>query len=300
MDKRLRHISLLRCFEAAARHQSYSLAAHELSITQAAVSQQIRNLEQHLEVKLFVREGRRMLLTQRGKTLLEYVAKAFDLVSRGFDRIQVEPEEGVLKVTASFSFASIWLVPRLWKFAELYPDVSVKVLVTAELEDLRHSELDVAIRQGDLVQTEVHQEVLFVDPVFPVCSPKLIAETKLDSPEQISCCQLIEVQGPGRYSWQNWFDAAGATFREEQLSWIEVYTSEMGINSVMAGQGICLASSIVAQGMIEKGLLVKPFKAQIEPGLRFSLLYDEESPRMARIKVFSDWLKEELKLSGMR
>jgi LysR family glycine cleavage system transcriptional activator len=300
MDRRLRHISLLRCFDAAARHQSYSLAAQELSITQAAVSQQIRNLEQHLAVKLFVRESRKMVLTQQGKTLTEYVGKAFDLVSRGFDRIQVEPEEGVLRVTTSFSFASIWLVPRLWKFAKLYPAISVKILVTADLEDLRSAELDIAIRQGDSTQNAVYQEALFVDPVFPVCSPKLIAETKLDSPEQISCCQLIEVQGPGRYSWKNWFAASGATFRQEQLSWIEVYTWEMGINSVMAGQGICLASSILTQEMIEKGLLARPFKAQIEPGLQFSLLYDEESPRLARIRVFSDWLKAELKLAGMR
>jgi LysR family glycine cleavage system transcriptional activator len=300
MDRRLRYLSLLRCFDAAARHQSYSLAAQELSITQAAVSQQIRNLEQHLKLKLFVRKSRKMVLTQQGTTLVEYVAKAFDLVSQGFDRIQIEPEEGVLRVTTSLSFASIWLVPRLWKFAELYPAISVKILVTADLEDLRHSELDIAIRQGDSTQNEVYQEVLFDDPVFPVCSPKLIAATKLDSPEQINCCQLIDMHGPGRYSWQNWFAAAGASFRQEQLSWIEVYSWEMGINSVMAGQGICLASSILTQEMIERGLLAKPFKAQLEPGLRFSMLYDDESPRLARIRIFSDWLKAELKLAGMR
>jgi LysR family glycine cleavage system transcriptional activator len=294
MDKRLRHISLLRCFDAAARHQSYSRAGQELSITQAAVSQQIRNLEDHLGLKLFARQGRGMYLTKQGQTLADHVDKAFATLSQGFDRIQVEPEEGELTITTSLSFASIWLVPRLWKFAEVCPEITVKVMVSANNEDLRHSSLDLAIRQGDSQQSEVYQEELFSDPVFPVCSPILVEETGLRFPEQIDCCQLIEVQGPGRFSWQNWFDVAKAEFRKEQLSWIEVYTWEMGLNSVMAGQGICLASSIMAQDMIEKGLLVKPFSAQIEPGLRFSLLYEQDSPRLARIQVFVLWLKQEL------
>jgi LysR family glycine cleavage system transcriptional activator len=96
MDKRLRHIGLLRCFDAAARHQSYSLAAEELSISQAAVSQQVRNLEEHVQVKLFSREGRTMRLTKQGKTLSNSVTKAFSELSLGFDRIQIEPESGVL------------------------------------------------------------------------------------------------------------------------------------------------------------------------------------------------------------
>jgi LysR family glycine cleavage system transcriptional activator len=296
MDKRLRYIALLRCFDAAARHQSYSLAALELSITQAAVSQQIRNLEEHLQVKLFTREGRSMRLTKQGKTLANSVTKAFGELSLGFDRIQVEPQTGVLTVTASPSFCSRWLVPRLWKFSALYPEVQVRALASAQYEDVRHSDIDVAIRQGEKHIDNVHQETLFLDPVFPICSPRVFKEEQLTSPDRISQCWLVEAIGVGRsgFSWQDWFALAGVPLKSEQYKWMEVTTWEMGINAVLSGHGIFLTSGCMAEDLIESGALVKPFDIQIEPGLRFSLLYDEESPRMARIKVFTDWLREEL------
>ncbi|MBC3765982.1 LysR substrate-binding domain-containing protein [Neptunicella marina] len=299
MDKRLRHIGLLRCFAAAAKHQSYSDAAEELAISQAAVSQQIRSLEQQLMVKLFKRNGRAMLLTSQGKTLQDYVNKAFSLLSEGFDRVQVEPEAGVLNVTTGLSFASIWLVPRLWRFSALHPSVTVKVFVSAELENVKHSELDVAIRQGDKIDHTVYNELLFTDPVFPVCSPNLIKNNNLSSPQQIGCCQLIEASGPGRFSWQNWFDTAGVAMQSSQMSWLEVSTLEMGINAVMAGQGICLAPKCLVSDLITNGLLVKPFNINIEPGQNFTLLYDQDSPRLARIQIFSRWLKQELADAGI-
>jgi LysR family glycine cleavage system transcriptional activator len=297
MDKRLRHLALLRCFEVAARLQSYSKAAVELSVSQAAVSQQIRSLEQHLGVKLFRREGRTMLLTKQGRTLLEHVSKAFTMISQGFDRIQVEPEEGILTVTASPSFCSRWLVPRLWKFSALYPNISVRAVASAQLEDMRHSDIDLAIRPGTKVFDNVFQETLINDPVFPVCSPAMAKQMKLVTPESICNCWLVEAINPGDFSWKNWFDLAGVKMQSTQLNWIEVTTWEMGINAVLSGHGICLTSACMAGDMLEAGLLVKPFDIQIEPGLRFSLLYDEESPRLARIMAFSVWLKTEIALT---
>jgi LysR family glycine cleavage system transcriptional activator len=296
MDKRLRHIALLRCFDAAARHQSYSLAAVELSITQAAVSQQIRNLEEHLQVKLFNRRGRSMHLTKQGSTLLESVGKAFSELSLGFDRIQIEPQAGVITVTASPSFCSRWLVPRLWKFSVLYPDIQVRALASAQYEDVRHSDIDVAIRQGEMQVNHVHQETLLLDPVFPICSPRVYKEEQLTSPERINQCWLVEAIGVGRsgFSWKDWFKLAGVPVDPKCYNWMEVTTWEMGINAVLSGHGIFLTSGCMAQDLIESGALIKPFDIQIEPGLRFSLLYDEESPRMARIKVFTQWLKGEL------
>jgi LysR family glycine cleavage system transcriptional activator len=296
MDKRLRHIALLRCFDAAARHQSYSLAAQELSITQAAVSQQIRNLEEHLQVKLFSRQGRSMRLTKQGNTLSESVGKAFSELSLGFDRIQIEPESGVLTVTASPSFCSRWLVPRLWKFSVLHPNVQVRALASTQYEDVRYSDIDVAVRQGEMQVDNVHQETLFIDPVFPICSPRVFKEEQLTSPEKINQCWLVEAIGVGRsgFSWKDWFELAGVPVDPQCYNWMEVTTWEMGINAVLSGHGIFLTSGCMAQDLIKSGALVKPFDIQIEPGLRFSLLYDEESPRIARIRAFSEWLKGEL------
>ncbi|MDP5039743.1 MAG: LysR family transcriptional regulator, partial [Paraglaciecola sp.] len=245
MDKRLRHIALLRCFDAAARHQSYSLAADELAITQAAVSQQIRNLEAHLQVKLFSRQGRAMQLTKQGSTLLESVGKAFSELSLGFDRIQVEPQAGVITVTASPSFCSRWLVPRLWKFSVLYPDIQVRALASAQYEDVRHSDIDVAIRQGEKQVNNVHQETLLLDPVFPICSPRVYQEEQLSSPEKINQCWLVEAIGAGRsgFSWKDWFKLAGVPVDPSCYNWMEVTTWEMGINAVLSGHGIFLTSA---------------------------------------------------------
>jgi LysR family glycine cleavage system transcriptional activator len=296
MDKRLRHIALLRYFDAAARHQSYSLAAQELSITHAAVSQQIRNIEEHLQVKLFCCQGRSMRLTKQGNTLSKSVAKAFSELSLGFDRIQVEPQSGVLTVTASPSFCSRWLVPRLWKFSVLYPSVQLRALAFSQYEDVRHSDIDVAIRQGEKQIDNVHQEMLFIDPVFPICSPSVFEEEQLTSSEKINQCWLLEAIGVARsgFSWKDWFELAGVPVDPLCYNWMEVTTWETGINAVLSGHGIFLTSGCMAQDLIDSGALVKPFDIQIEPGLRFSLLYDEDSPRIARIKVFTEWLKGEL------
>lgn len=294
MDKRLRHLHLLRCFESAARHQSYSQAAKELSITQAAVSQQIRNLEQYLAAKLFVRAGRAMMLTTQGKTLAEYVSKSFSLLSKGFDKISTEPVEGVLTVTSALSFSSVWLVPRLWKFSVLHPEISVRAVASVQLEDLRHSDVDLAIRQTDRVDTDLYHETLLVDPVYPYCSPAVQKEMNLDSPEKLRDCWLVESIKPDRFSWNNWFEKAKVDVRKKPLNWIEVTTWEMGLNAVMSGHGVCMASASMASDLVNKGLIVRPFDICIEPGLKFFLLYDQESPKLARIRLFADWLKQEI------
>ena len=294
MDKRLRSLALLRCFEASARLQSYSAAADELAISQAAVSQQIRNLEAQLGVQFFARDGRKMRLTQAGETLFAAVKQSFTTLSAAFDRINTEPLDGVLTVTASPSFCSRWLVPRLWKFAALYPNITVRALASTQYEELRHSDIDVAIRQGDNFVSKVHQEVLLVDPVFPVCSPQIAQQVSLSSPNCICDMQLVEAINPGPFSWRNWFAKANIEMQAGKLSWLEVTTWEMGINAVLSGHGICLSAACMAQDMLDAGVLVKPFAIQLEPGLKFSLLYDDESPRITRIQAFRQWLKDEL------
>jgi LysR family glycine cleavage system transcriptional activator len=191
----------------------------------------------------------------------------------------------------------------------LYPDIQVRALASAQYEDVRHSEIDVAIRQGEKQIGNVHQETLILDPIFPVCSPKVLEEYGLTKPKHINKCWLVEAidhtcnkpsngfNSPSNgFSWNDWSKLAGISINNKQKKWIEVNSWEMGINAVLSGHGIFLTSGCMAQDLIESGALVKPFDIQIEPGLKFSLLYDEESPRIVRIKVFTDWLKNELQV----
>lgn len=294
MDKRLRHLPALRCFDAAARHQSYSRAAEELAITQAAVSQQIRGLEQALGAKLFARDGRQMKLTARGHSLARHVTEAFNQVLDGFNSVQCESEPGVLTVTTTGSFASMWLMPRLWKFSRLHPDIAVRVMASVQVEDLRRSDIDLAIRQGEIRSDELEQEFIINEPVFAVCSRQLQEELDLQQPHQIIQCLLVEGHDPGRFSWRHWFELAGLDYQAKTLRMIEVHTLEMCINAVAAGQGVCLSSYSLAGEMMRRGVLVKPFDIEITPGFAFSLLNDPDSPRLARIEVFKAWLKQEL------
>ncbi|GAB3013095.1 LysR substrate-binding domain-containing protein [Bowmanella dokdonensis] len=298
MDKRLRHLPSLRCFAAAARHQSYSRAAEELAISQAAVSQQIRSLEQALGVKLFFRQGRQMQLTSRGHTLARHVEQAFDTLLTGLNKLRCEQEAGVLTVTTTGSFASMWLMPRLWKFSLMHPGISVRVMASPQLEDLRHADIDVAIRQGERLAEGLHQEVIIQDPVYAVCSTQFMREQQLSHPQQVRDCLLVEGHDPGPFSWRRWFELAGVAVEPDKLRSVVVDTWEMSINAVAAGHGLCLSATCMAGELISRGILIKPFAIDIHPGVRFSLLHDPESPRLMRIQAFTHWVKKELAGQG--
>lgn len=176
-----------------------------------------------------------------------------------------------------------------------YPDINVKVMISPKLEDLVHSEIDIAIRQGDPPAAPVSQEVLFIDPVVPICSAQLIDNLELNSARHLNRCRLTEVEDPTRFGWQAWFQHANTSYRPKNTDLLEVSSWEMGLNSVMDGNGVCLVPSLIAADLIERQLLVQPFDISIDPGIAFSFLCDTQSPRISRINVFRKWLKQELK-----
>lgn len=295
MDKRLRTLSSLRYFEAAARLQSYSKAADELFVSQAAVSQTIRRLEDDLDCKLFQRKGRGMALTSKGQTLLEHVALGFEQVICGLNKIQNEPLDGLLKVSAPPSFASRWLLPRLWKFTLEHPDISIRIITTCEAMDVQHGEVDVAIWQGESLigEESLEKELLFEEPIFPFCSPSLAESTTFDDPKQLLDCWLIHFDSPS-FQWHQWFECNGLKMNDNAVHWMEVDTFDMAMSAVVAGHGACLASDCLASDFVERGLLVKPFNTGLTPGIQFNLFTAQESPRRERIKAFTSWLHEEI------
>lgn len=296
MENGLRHLNALRCFEAAARLKSYSKAGEELFVTQAAISQQIRGLEKTLGSKLFYRQGREMLLTAQGEILANHVTTGFDHILTGLNRAQCEPLNGSLTVTTTPSFASRWLMPKLWRFTMKYPEIPIKVIASPTEDDLRHSGIDIAIRQGQVNSPNLHNHFLYEEPVFPICSPELATSLKLTKPEQLTKCWLIHGINSVAFTWAKWFEKAKVPYDEKQLLWMEVTTFDMGLNAVMAGHGVCLGTMSLAGDFIEKGLLVKPFDIGLTPGVRYTLLHNEHSPRLKRINVFKEWVNEEVEL----
>lgn len=296
MDKRLRHLAGLRYFEAAARLKSYSKAADELFVSQAAVSQTLRRLEDELNCKLFVRKGRNMELTQRGETLLCHVSKGFNQIVSGLNIIQNEPIEGLLKVNAPPSFSSRWLMPRLWKFSIAYPDIPIRIITSCHSLDLEHGEVDVAIWQGEKEVDEnvLHKELLMHEAIYPFCSPELAKSMQLEHPQQLLDCWLIHYDSSS-FQWSQWFESQQLSMNRNAVQWMEVSTFDLAMSAVIAGHGVCLASDCLASNFVERGMLVKPFDLGLTPGLQFNLFTATESPRRERIQAFTDWLKQEMK-----
>ncbi|BDU38281.1 putative Bacterial regulatory protein, LysR [Vibrio nigripulchritudo SFn27] len=295
MDSRLRHLSGLRYFEAAARLSSYSKAAEELFVSQAAVSQKIRQLEQVLGCKLFIRQGREMALTEKGKTLYKQVSKGFESILTGLNQITNEPIDGVLSVSSPPSFASRWLLPRLWKFSIRHPSIPIRVMTTCNDMDLRHGDIDVAIWQGEEMEDSegLLCERLLEEPIYPYCSPELADSMKFDDPKQLLDCWLIHYESKC-FPWEDWFKILDIKMKKSSIQWMEVGTFDLAMNAVAAGHGACLATECLASDYVERGMLVRPFDIGMTPGLTFHLFSDPDSPRRERIKAFSDWLHSEV------
>ncbi|YCO00754.1 LysR family transcriptional regulator [Vibrio sp. VNB-15] len=294
MDNQLRYLSALHYFESAARLKSYSKAAEELCVTQAAISQKLRQLEERLGTKLFIRRGREMHLTDKGKILHGHVSEGFKNIITGLNRIQNEPLEGVLNVSAPRSFSTRWLMPRLWKFTVEYPYIPIRVQGATTM-DIRHTETDVLIWQGDedAATYGLNQETLFDEAIYPYCSPELAESMKFSEPEQLLRCWLIGFHSAS-FSWQQWFNCANVLADRKDVQWMEVGTFDMAINAVVAGHGACLATESICADFVERGLLVKPFDIGLSPGIRYSIVDDPSSARFLRINAFKAWLQKEL------
>lgn len=293
MFKELSHFTGLRCIEAACRHQSYSKAADELSVSQAAVSQQLRLMEEQLGLRLFYRQGRNMLPTAQAEKLADALHQGFEVISNGIRSIQCEPIEGTLTLTTTQSFASMVLMPRLWKFSQLHPEVTIRVVASPDNENLQQGDVDVAIRYGFGDFPGLEHVTILEDKVVPLCSPNLAREVDLSDPDNLRHCMLIDY---AYFSyWQEWFELTGIPFNKSRYKWLEVSNQDMALSAVMASNGICFGSPKQARHYLDNGMLVQPFEQGLRSGVRYSLLYQKTSSKYQRIKLFGDWLVSELK-----
>ncbi len=216
MNGHLPPLSALRAFETAARLKSFSKAAEELNVTPAAISHQIHALEQDLGVQLFHRLNRAVELTVSAKVLLPGLSDAFAGIQASVRRLRAHNDTGTLTVTASPSFAAKWLVVRLHRFQERWPEIDVRISATDNVVDLGAGDFDLAIRYGSGRYPGLHVEPLLKNEVFPACSPRLLEEgPPLRNPDDLKRHALIHDQtvdrDPLAPSWPMWLKAAGIT-----------------------------------------------------------------------------------------
>ena len=202
MARRLPSLNALKAFEAAARYQSFTKAAEELSVTQGAVSHQVKALELELGVRLFDRERQGLIITRAGRTYLEVVRDAFDRIALGTERIQHQSRAGALTVSTSPDFAAKWLVNRLGRFAEAHSDIDLRISATMQHVDFAREDVDLAVRHGDGNWAGLDVVRLCSEELFAVCSPKLLSgPNRIREPSDVLKFPLLHLDD--RKDWSN-------------------------------------------------------------------------------------------------
>ena len=296
--RRLPPLAAIRAFEAAARTENFTAAAAELGMTQAAVSYQVKSLEERLGSPLFVREKGRARLTPLGARLLPALSGAFDAIESAFASHRQE-DESLLTISTTHTLANTWLAWRLGAFQMHHTDLAVRLTTSNELCDLRGGDADVAIRAGSGGWEGLEEYRLFESSFTPMASHECIAEVerrlgrKLD-PNDIPHQQLIN---PGDDWWQQWFCDNGIPADESVLKrpGIRLENQANEGHAAMAGQGFALLTPLLWKGDVAAGRLAIPFPERVSArGWAYWLVYPTERRMVPKVKRFREWLLAEM------
>lgn len=295
--RRLPTLNSLKAFEAAARHESFTRAAEELCVTQGAVSHQVKALETELGMKLFVRQGQRLIITESGRDYLGVVRDAFDRLADGTDRLLKRQKGGVLAVSVSPNFAAKWLVHRLGRFAEAHPEIDLRVSAQPHHVDFAREDIDLAIRHGEGNEPGLHVTRLCAEEVFPVCSPKLLSgRNPLRKPSDLGRFTLIHVsdrQGwSNRQGWSQWLELAGVKAVDSSRGLV-LDQASMAIDAAVDGQGVVLTRTALAASDIIGGRLIRPFDVAMPALFGYWIVCAKAAAKLPKIMAFSEWLLAE-------
>ena len=300
MARPLPPLNALRAFESAGRHLSFTKAAAELNVTPAAISHQVKALEELLEVPLFRRLTRALRLTDAGQAALPTLSQGFDKLAQGVEQMRAHCESGVLTISVSPSFGAMWLVPRLEHFRSRHPDIEIRIDGTDRLVDLARDDADVAVRYGPGGYNGVRLDCLFSQVNTPVCSPALLSgEHPLGQPDDLRHHTLLHVDWKdAEASWRMWLLAAGLHDIDPTRG--PRFTMEnMAVQAALDGHGVALIGDILVADDLAAGRLVRPFDPSLSTPLTFSyyLLSAKDSAEQPKVEAFRDWLLEEARAS---
>jgi LysR family glycine cleavage system transcriptional activator len=290
MSRRLPPLNALVVFEAAARHLSFTRAADSLNVTQAAISHQIKALEEWLGVELFHRLGRGhgLVLTETGRQYLPRVRAAFDIIRESTSAIDSKRRR-VLNIATLDSFGHYWLVPRLSGFSRQFPDVDVRILsADLEADALAKGVVDIDIRYGDGEWADVEAVRFLTEMIFPVCSPARITVTSpLRTPDDLRHHTLLhDVMVT---DWRGWLEAAGAPGLDTEHG-PGFNHSHLVTQAAISGAGVALGRGALVVDAVRRGLLVKPFSLSIPSRYSYFVVCSRGAAREPVVAEFRDWL----------
>jgi LysR family transcriptional regulator, glycine cleavage system transcriptional activator len=287
-SRRLPPLAALRAFEAAGRHANFVRAAGELSVTPAAVSQQVRSLENFLGIRLFTRRARGVELTATGAEYASSLGLFLDQLALATERVRRTAEPRRLTIATTPSFAARWLMPRLTGFLELHPELDVRLSTSNAIADFAHQDIDVAVRYGTGSWPGVKAHLLLTAELFPVCSPSFRLRSKpLRVPDDLRPRALLRL---AMDDWPKWLEAAGVGGRRAEGPQF----SDVGLltQAAVAGQGIALGQSVIVADDLAAGRLIEPFKLRIPSGLAYYLVAPPEMFQSRKVAAFHRWLRQ--------
>ena len=313
MIYRLPPLNALRVFEAAARHLSFKEAAAELHITQAAVSHQVKSLEEYLDVQLFRRSARGVQLTDAARACLPKLREGFDALAAAVETIRERGEEAELVITAPPVFTARWLMPRLAEFSKREPKIELHVFASSKMVDA--GALDSTALVGDLdlrmesSAVQIHlgagnypghrADRLFGVAIVAVASPDL--EPGLEAPEDLEKHTLLHDEAmeivAGGNAWRKWLEAAGVADRVDADRGPHFSSNILSLEAASQKLGVALALRPLVNADIASGRLVAPFEIEVKPGSAYYLVCPEVIADRPAVAAFRKWLLEQAKNS---
>lgn len=293
----------LVAFEAAARLLSFTLAANELSLSQAAVSQRIRNLEEYLGTALFVRRHKSVHLSPAGREFQHTVASTLRQLASATAELRAPQGRTRLTVAADQSIASMWLMSRLPGFQQLYPEISIRLIASDDEQDCLDSDIQLAIIHGNGVWQNHGSEKLFDEEVFPVCSPAFLTnkhshtEVLLDCPEDLVDQVLLELED-NRWDWMNWrgwLSASGIDVPTSHRSF-RINSYPLVIDAAKNGQGIALGWRYLVDDDLRSGALIKLLNHSVHTDFGYYFVWPASKPLSPAAHNFRQWAIDQLAL----
>ena len=284
-------LAAIRTFEVAGRLQNFSRAAEELGMTQAAVSYQVRHLEDRLGRALFVREKGRGRLSETGLRLLPAISNAFAVMVDAFAALGSD-EADVLTISAMTTFGGTWLSARIGGFQLAYPDLAVRMLMSNELVDFDSTNVDVAVRVGRGDWPGLRADFLYRSHVTPICAQGFLDANHVAAPADLLNVERLAPNDPW---WAGWFAAAGvATMPPPQRRGIELDSQLQEASAVQGGYGIAMMTPLLWRAELDAGRLVQPFDTLYQPGTAHFLVHRENRTGVRKIERFREWLRAEM------
>lgn len=312
--RKLPPLNSIRAFEAAARHQSFTAAAAELSVTLTAVSHQIRQLEARIGHKLFERTGRAVTLTPIGKTIYPLVRDGFDQIAQAFEVVSADTDEDSIHISATRAFAERWLMPRLSRFNAVYPDITVHIHGSEKTVDLANEDIDLAIRYGPVrygpvrdgpgrdgpgrdgpVDSDQREDVIVEDRYIAVADRSICPEGRVATIDDFRNRPLLAYRWENRAlnapDWSVWLAQVkhdrAIDFR---ISW---YSEEMlALYAAECGLGPLMCSNVLIDEELRSGRL-RRIEGPCLPGFAYRLVEKASPRRKESLRVFVSWLREE-------